>query len=78
MRVELLSALIFALGAGTGQSVFAADMPPYAASIKPPSARRTAARSASRALRNSWPACGLKRCVAENRQAFWRSRPDVR
>jgi outer membrane immunogenic protein len=27
MRVELLSALIFALGAGAGQSVFAADMP---------------------------------------------------
>lgn len=27
MRVELLSALIFALGAGAGQSVFAADIP---------------------------------------------------
>lgn len=27
MRVELLSALIFALGAGAGQSVFAADLP---------------------------------------------------
>src|ERR1019366_5108762 len=43
-----------------------------------PSARRTAARSASRALRDSWPACGLKRWLAANRQAFWRSRPDVR
>src|SRR5216683_377657 len=36
----------------------------YAASVTPPVMRRLAARSASRALRNSWPSSGLKRWVA--------------
>ena len=40
----------------------------YATCGRSPFASRTAARSASRALRNSWPSIGLKRCEAAKKR----------
>src|SRR3569832_2696958 len=40
----------------------------YAAARNSPSSRRLAARSASRALRNTWPSRALKRCVAAKKR----------